>query len=271
MSLAVVTAKHEAEANLPFYQPQGEECALFEAAFRRRLPVLLKGPTGCGKTRFVAHMAARLNLPLDTIACHDDLTAADLTGRYLIKNNETVWTDGPLTRAVRRGGLCYLDEVVEARKDVTVVLHPLTDDRRILPLDRTGELLHAPNDFMLVISYNPGYQSVLKTLKPSTRQRFVAISFDYPKPEIEAAIVARETGHDLDACRALVRLAGRLRALKGQDLEEGASTRLLVACASLIADGVKRDLAIEAALIEPLSDDPDVKAGLLDLVKVTLG
>jgi nitric oxide reductase NorQ protein len=172
---------------------------------------------------------------------------------------------------VRRGGICYLDEVVEARKDVTVVLHPLTDDRRILPLDRTGETLHAPDDFMLVISYNPGYQSVLKTLKPSTRQRFVAIAFDYPRPEVEATIVARETGLDLEQCKTLVRLAGRLRALKGQDLEEGASTRLLVACASLMVDGTKRDLAIEAALIEPLSDDPDVKAGLLDLVKVTLG
>ena len=172
---------------------------------------------------------------------------------------------------MRRGGICYLDEVVEARKDVTVVLHPLTDDRRILPLDRTGETLHAPDDFMLVISYNPGYQSVLKTLKPSTRQRFVAISFDYPKPEVEASIVSRETGLDLEACRTLVRLAGRLRALKGQDLEEGASTRLLVACASLIVDGMKRDRAIEAALIEPLTDDPDVRTGLLDLVKVDSG
>ncbi|WP_446737810.1 AAA family ATPase [Rhodoblastus sp. 17X3] len=271
MSLAAVATEREMNASLPFYQQQGHECALFEAAFRRRLPILLKGPTGCGKTRFVAYMAAKLGLALDTIACHDDLTAADLTGRYLIKNNETIWTDGPLTRAVRRGGICYLDEVVEARKDVTVVLHPLTDDRRILPLDRTGETLHAPDDFMLVISYNPGYQSVLKTLKPSTRQRFVAIAFDYPRPDVEASILSRETGLDLEQCKTLVRLAGRLRALKGQDLEEGASTRLLVACASLITDGMKRDLAIEAALIEPLSDDPDVKAGLLDLVKVTLG
>jgi nitric oxide reductase NorQ protein len=268
---AQAVRKEENVAAPPFYQPQGNECELFAAAFRRRLPVLLKGPTGCGKTRFVAHMAARLGLSLDTIACHDDLTAADLTGRYLIKNNETVWTDGPLTRAVRRGGICYLDEVVEARKDVTVVLHPLTDDRRILPLDRTGETLHAPDDFMLVISYNPGYQSVLKTLKPSTRQRFVALSFDYPKPDAEAAIVARESGVELETARTLVRLAGRLRELKGQDLEEGASTRLLVACANLLVAGVKRDEAIAAALIEPLSDDPDVKAGLLDLVQVTIG
>ena len=202
MSLAIVASEKQAAASIPFYQPLGREREIFEAAFRRRLPVLLKGPTGCGKTRFVAHMAAKLNLTLDTIACHDDLASADLTGRYLIKNDETVWCDGPLTRAVRRGGICYLDEVVEARKDVTVVLHPLTDDRRILPLDRTGEILHAPDDFMLVISYNPGYQSVLKTLKPSTRQRFVAISFDYPNPEAETDIVARETGLALEPVRS---------------------------------------------------------------------
>jgi nitric oxide reductase NorQ protein len=271
MNLATAQIERERASALPFYQPQGNECALFATAFRNRLPVLLKGPTGCGKTRFVAHMAARLGLTLDTVSCHDDLAAADLTGRYLIKNNETVWVDGPLTRTVRNGGICYLDEVVEARKDVTVVLHPLTDDRRILPLDRTGETLQAPDNFMLVVSYNPGYQSLLKTLKPSTRQRFLAISFDYPKPEAEAAIVARETTLPLDQCAMLVRLAGRLRALKGQDLEEGASTRLLVACASLMAAGVKRDEAIEAAMIEPLTDDPDVKRGLLDLVSVTLG
>jgi nitric oxide reductase NorQ protein len=257
--------------SIPFYRPQGRECEIFEAAYRRRLPVLLKGPTGCGKTRFIAHMAAKLRLPLETVACHDDLAAADLTGRFLIKNNETIWTDGPLTRAVRHGGLCYLDEVVEARKDVTVVLHPLTDDRRILPLERTGETLRAPDDFMLAISYNPGYQSVLKALKPSTRQRFVALSFDYPPPEAETEIVARESGLATGMCAALVRLAGRLRALKGQDLEEGASTRLLVACASLIADGMKRDDAIDAALIEPLTDDPEVRAGLRDLVQAALG
>lgn len=261
----------QSSTDVPFYQPTGRECELFELAYRRRLPLLLKGPTGCGKTRFVSHMAARLGLPVETVACHDDLTAADLTGRYLIKNDETIWADGPLARAVRRGGVCYLDEVVEARKDVTVVLHPLTDDRRILPLERTGETLHAPEDFMLVISYNPGYQSILKALKPSTRQRFVAIEFTYPAPEVEAAIVSRESGLDLDMCRALVRLAERLRALKGQDLEEGASTRLLVACATLIAGGAKRDEAILAAIVEPLTDDPDVKRGLIDLVAVTLG
>jgi nitric oxide reductase NorQ protein len=271
VNVAVSMKADMGRAELPFYQPQGAECELFETAFRRRLPLLLKGPTGCGKTRFVAHMAARLGLPMETVSCHDDLTAADLTGRFLIKNEETVWSDGPLTRAVRRGGICYLDEVVEARKDVTVVLHPLTDDRRILPLERTGETLHAPDDFMLVISYNPGYQSILKSLKPSTRQRFLAIEFDYPPPETEAAIVARESGLGIDMCRALQRLAVQFRSLKGQDLEEGASTRLLVACATLIAGGMKRDEAILAAMIEPLTDDSDVKRGLVDLVAVTLG
>src|SRR5215469_10007182 len=202
----------------PAYTPSGNDCALFEHAWRRRLPVLLKGPTGCGKTRFVAHMAARLGLPLHTVACHDDLTAADLTGRYLLKGGDTVWTDGPLTRAVREGGICYLDEVVEARKDVTVVLHPLTDDRRILPLERTGEELVAPPGFMLVVSYNPGYQSLLKALKPSTRQRFVAIEFDFLPAEQEIAVVADESCLSADRVRPLVHLAGRLRALKGHDL-----------------------------------------------------
>ena len=178
----------------PFYLPQGDECALFEAASKMNLPMLLKGPTGCGKTRFVAHMAARLGRPLYTVACHDDLSAADLIGRYLLKGGETVWVDGPLTRAVREGAICYLDEVVEARKDVTVVLHPLTDDRRILPIDRTGEELEAAPGFMLVASYNPGYQNILKTLKPSTRQRFVAAEFDFPAPSQEVEIVTRESG-----------------------------------------------------------------------------
>src|SRR3954471_23405069 len=224
---------------VPFYAPTGNEVALFEHAHRNRLPLLLKGPTGCGKTRFVAHMAARLGRTLYTVSCHDDLTAADLTGRYLLKGGDTVWTDGPLTRAVREGAICYLDEVVEARKDVTVVLHPLTDDRRVLPLERTGELLRAPSDFMLVISYNPGYQNVLKGLKPSTRQRFLALDFGFPPPEAEAAIVAEESGLPRERCLPLVRLANALRDLKGQDLEEGVSTRLLVYCATLIAAGMK--------------------------------
>ncbi|ADH88473.1 ATPase associated with various cellular activities AAA_5 [Ancylobacter novellus DSM 506] len=256
---------------LPFYAPSGAECALFEHAYRNQLPVLLKGPTGCGKTRFVAHMAAWLGRPLYTVSCHDDLTAADLTGRHLLKGGETVWVDGPLTRAVREGAIVYLDEVVEARKDVTVVLHPVTDDRRVLPLERTGELLEAPAEFMLVASYNPGYQNVLKTLKPSTRQRFVSIQFDFPDPEAEAAIVARESGLARDRCVPLVRIANALRDLKGQDLEEGASTRLLVYAATLIRDGVKPEIAIEAALLHPLSDDPEVLKALARIADLAFG
>jgi nitric oxide reductase NorQ protein len=257
--------------SLPFYQPTGNEIALFEHAYRRRLPVLLKGPTGCGKTRFVSHMAARLGRPLHTVSCHDDLTAADLTGRYLLKGGDTVWADGPLTRAVREGGICYLDEVVEARKDVTVVLHPLTDDRRILPLERTGELLAAPDGFMLVVSYNPGYQNLLKSLKPSTRQRFIAIEFDFPPAEVEIGVVARESGLAPEKCRPLVALAHRLRALKGHDLEEGVSTRLLVYCASLMADGMGIDDAVRATIVEPLTDDAEVKKGLIELTRIVLG
>jgi nitric oxide reductase NorQ protein len=216
-------------------------------------------------------MAARLGLPLHTVSCHDDLTAADLTGRYLLKGGDTVWSDGPLTRAVREGGICYLDEVVEARKDVAVVLHPLTDDRRILPLERTGEELVAPDPFMLVVSYNPGYQNVLKTLKPSTRQRFLAIEFGFLPPDQEAAVVAAESGLPLARVRPLVELAQRLRALKGQDLEEGVSTRLLHYCASLIAAGLPSEDAVMAAMIEPLTDEADVKQGLLELGRAVLG
>ncbi len=258
-------------AQAPFYLEQGDERALFEMAFENRLPLLLKGPTGCGKTRFVAHMAARLGRPLHTVACHDDLSAADLIGRYLLKGGETVWTDGPLTRAVREGAICYLDEVVEARKDVTVVLHPLTDDRRILPIDRTGEELVAAPGFMLVASYNPGYQNILKTLKPSTRQRFLSIDFDFPAPAREIAIVVAETGLDEPRVASLVRLAGKLRALRGQDLEEGVSTRLVVYCATLIRQGMPVERAVRAAMIEPLTDDEDVKRGLLDLVTAVFG
>lgn len=254
------------DADIPWYHDTAGECAFFEAAWRQRLPLLLKGPTGCGKTRFVAHMAARLGRPLYTVACHDDLTAADLTGRYLLSGGETQWVDGPLTRAVREGGICYLDEVVEARKDVTVVLHPLTDDRRILPLERTGETLEAPPEFMLVASYNPGYQHVLKSLKPSTRQRFTALSFDFPPPEVEAGIVAAESGLSEDLCAGLVNLARRIRELKGKDLEEGVSTRLLVYCASLVAGGMAMETAARATLIEPLSDDEDVSAALEELL-----
>ncbi|MDN3555834.1 CbbQ/NirQ/NorQ/GpvN family protein [Halomonas maura] len=259
------------EQEPPFYQSVGNECTMFEQAFRQRLPLLLKGPTGCGKTRFVSHMAARLGKPLYTVACHDDLTAADLTGRYLLQGGETRWVDGPLTRAVREGGICYLDEVVEARKDVSVVLHPLTDDRRLLPLERTGELLEAPDDFMLVVSYNPGYQHILKSLKPSTRQRFVAMSFDFPPPGVERDIVARESGLPAERCAALVNLAASLRAMKGQDLEEGVSTRLLVYCATLIQGGMPVLEAARATLVEPLSDDADVQEGLMEAIRATFG
>ena len=255
----------------PHYQPSGHECVLFKTAQTNGLPLLLKGPTGCGKTRFVEHMAAKLGKPLYTVACHDDLSAADLIGRYLLKGGETVWVDGPLTRAVREGGICYLDEVVEARKDVTVVLHPLTDDRRRLMMDRTGEELVAPKGFMLVASYNPGYQNILKKLKPSTRQRFLSIGFDFPQPGVETAVVARESGLDEARSAALVRLAGHIRRLSGMDLEEGISTRLLIYAATMIARGTKVDRAIEAAIIEPLSDEPDVQQALRDLAASVYG
>ncbi len=266
-----MTHQTEGAANAPFYLPQSDECAVFAAAHANGLPVLLKGPTGCGKTRFVSHMAGRLGRKLYTVACHDDLAAADLIGRYLLKGGETIWVDGPLTRAVREGAICYLDEVVEARKDVTVVLHPLTDDRRILPIDRTGEELEAAPGFMLVASYNPGYQNILKTLKPSTRQRFLSVAFDFPKPDLEVQVVVQESGLGEDQVRSLVRLAGKLRALKGQDLEEGVSTRLVVYAATLIQQGMGVERAILAAMIEPLTDDEDVKRGLLDLVTAVFG
>ncbi|WFM71208.1 CbbQ/NirQ/NorQ/GpvN family protein [Halomonas sp. CKK8] len=270
MPLSPVAA-NASEQEIPYYQSVGNECAMFEQAFQQRLPLLLKGPTGCGKTRFVSHMAAKLGKPLFTVSCHDDLTAADLTGRYLLQGGETRWVDGPLTRAVREGGICYLDEVVEARKDVTVVMHPLTDDRRLLPLERTGELLEAPEDFMLVVSYNPGYQHILKSLKPSTRQRFVAMSFDFPPPQVERDIVARESGLAPERCAALVNLAASLRDMKGQDLEEGVSTRLLVYCATLIQAGMPILAAARATLVEPLSDDADVQEGLMEAIQATFG
>ena len=256
--------------DIPAYSPAGNECALFETAWTRQLPLLLKGPTGCGKTRFVSHMAARLGLPLSTVSCHDDLAAAVLTGRYLLKGGDTVWVDGPLTRAVREGGICYLDEVVEARKDVAVVLHPLTDDRRILPLERTGEQLEAPPGFMLVVSYNPGYQNLLKTLKPSTRQRFVAIEFDFLPKDREIEVVSSESGLGTTEVAPLVELARRLRVLKGHDIEEGVSTRLLVYCASLIDAGLSPRDAVRSTMIEPLTDEPDVRAALIELSQAVI-
>ncbi len=251
---------------IPFYAPQGDEVTLFEHAWNNQLPLLIKGPTGCGKTRFVQHMAARLGRPLYTVSCHDDLTAADLVGRHLIGDSGTYWSDGPLTRAVREGAICYLDEVVEARKDTTVVLHPLTDDRRILPIERTGETLRAPDEFMLVISYNPGYQNLLKNLKPSTRQRFIASTFNFPDPELEKSVLIEETGIDAVLAARLVRLAESLRLLKNHDLEEAASTRLLVYAATLIGSGYPAHAACRAAIVEPLSDDAETLNALMEVV-----
>ena len=257
--------------NTPFYEPSGDECELFERAWKNKLPLLIKGPTGCGKTRFVSHMAARLNLPLYTVACHDDLTAADLVGRHLIGDGETIWNDGPLTRAVREGGICYLDEVVEARKDTTVVLHPLADDRRMLPIDRTGELLQAPPSFMLVVSYNPGYQNLLKGMKPSTRQRFVSLTFDFPTAAQEEAVLVGETGIDSIMAKRLVSIAGAFRSLRDHDLEEVASTRLLVYAATLIQDGYDPVRACRAALVETLTDDVETAIALNEVVSATFG
>lgn len=255
----------------PFYRPVAQEVALFEAAHAKGLPLMLKGPTGCGKTRFVEHMAARLGRPLYTVACHDDLSAADLIGRYLLRGGATEWIDGPLTRAVREGAICYLDEVIEARKDVTVVLHPLTDNRRTLMIDRTGEELVAPPTFMLVASYNPGYQNILKRLKPSTRQRFLSITFGFPDAVTETAMVARESGLDATRVAPLIRLAGHIRALSGMDLEEGVSTRLLIYAATLIAGGMPIELALQAAVVEPLTDEPDVVQALRDVIASVYG
>ena len=249
----------------PYYAPQGGEVELFSAAYENQIPVLLKGPTGCGKTRFMEHMAWRLQRPLITVSCHDDLTASDLVGRYLIVGGETSWVDGPLAHAVRAGGICYLDEIVEARKDTTVVIHPLADDRRVLPMEKTGELLQAPAEFCLAVSYNPGYQSVLKDLKQSTRQRFVAIEFCYPGVELEQAIVAKESGLEAELAAKLVRFAGMTRNLKGSGLEEGASTRLLVHAAKLIQSGVDPASACRGAIAEALTDDPDMLAAVNEL------
>ncbi len=250
-----------------FYQAQGQEVEVFSHAWQQQLPVLLKGPTGCGKTRFVQHMADKLGKKLYTIACHDDLSAADLIGRHLIGDGETYWQDGPLTRAVREGAICYLDEVVEARKDTIVVMHPLTDDRRILPIDRTGEILHAAPGFMLVVSYNPGYQNLLKGMKPSTRQRFVALRFNYPDTATEVKVVTTESGCDLRLATDLVDIAQHLRLLKDHDLEESVSTRLLIYTAQLIKQGLPIPAACRAALIEPLTDDEDTVDALMRVIE----
>ncbi len=250
----------------PYYLVADTEEELFRAAFDARLPVMLKGPTGCGKTRFVEYMAYRLKRPLITVACHEDLFASDLIGRYLLENDETVWMDGPLSRAVRIGAICYLDEIVEARKDTTVVIHPLSDNRRILTIDKRGETLSAHPDFLLVISYNPGYQSVLKDLKQSTRQRFVAIDFDYPEVEKEAEIVAREGVVAPDTAQQLVALACKIRRIREQGLTEGASTRLLIYAAQLIRRGVPEREACKAAICRPLTDDQRLQETIIDLI-----
>ncbi len=270
----------------PFYIPQSDEIELFQVAYSQKIPVLLKGPTGCGKTRFVEYMAWRLNqehrgdqspslpaggngqhkIPLVTVACHEDLTGSDLVGRYLIEAEGTRWIDGPLSRAVKAGGICYLDEVVEARKDTTVLIHPLTDHRRILPVEKRGTIIQAHDDFLLVISYNPGYQSALKDLKHSTRQRFIAIDFDYPPKEIEAKIIQHESSVDEGSALQLAKLGEKVRHLKEHGLQEGASTRLLIYAGKLIASGVQPRRACQSAIVWAVVDDIQVQRSIEEVI-----
>jgi len=251
----------------PFYQPSGNEIELYRKAYQHRMPLILKGPTGCGKTRFVEYMAWSLKRPLVTLACNEDMTASDLVGRYLLDVDGTAWHDGPLTLAVRYGGICYLDEVVETRQDTTVVIHPLTDARRVLPLDKKGEQVQAHPDFQLVVSYNPGYQSSAKDMKPSTRQRFGALEFDFPNAEIEAAIVVHESGVTDELARRLVSLAHGTRALKNRGLDEGASTRMLIYAGLLMREGVSPLDSCEMCITRALTDDPDTAEALHQLVQ----
>jgi len=257
--------------NEPYYEAVGNEIELYEAAYSVRMPMMLKGPTGCGKSRFVEHMAWKLGLPLITVACNEDMTASDLVGRFLLDKDGTKWQDGPLTTAARMGAICYLDEVVEARQDTTVVIHPLTDHRRTLPLDKKGELVEAHPDFQLVISYNPGYQSLMKDLKQSTKQRFGGLDFDYPEADLEVSIVAKESGVDKAMAEKLVQIAHRARNLKGHGLDEGISTRLLVYAGQLIAKGVEAEAACLMTMITPLTDDPDMRDTLNAAVQTFLG
>jgi len=256
----------------PYNLPVGDEEKIFSSAYKAKLPVLLKGPTGCGKTRFIEFMTYRLgkemgtSLPLITVACHEDLTGSDLVGRYLLKSEETIWVDGPLARAVKNGAICYLDEIVEARKDTTVLIHPLADHRRILPVEKKGQILEAHKNFLLVISYNPGYQSVLKNLKHSTRQRFVAIEFGYPPRELEAEIIAHESRVGFDVAEDLAKLAEKVRNLRDQGLEEGVSTRLLIYAAQLIVQGIEPRRACEVAVAQAVTDDADVISGIQEVV-----
>ncbi|SEH71958.1 nitric oxide reductase NorQ protein [Mycolicibacterium rutilum] len=264
---ATVLENHSAA---PFYVAVGDEVEVFRAAARRGLPVLLKGPTGCGKTRFVEAMAHELGRDLITVAGHEDMTSADLVGRFLLKGGDTVWVDGPLTRAVRTGAICYLDEIVEARQDTTVVIHPLADHRRELPVDRLGTTLSAAPGFQLVISYNPGYQSVLKNIKESTRQRFIAIELDFPPPEVETEIVAHEAGIDAETARLLVTVGNAIRNIDGAPLGEASSTRMLILTGGLIAEGLGVRRAVQAGIVETLSDDRDVVRALGELVDALL-
>ena len=267
----------------PFYVPVGDEIELFTAAYHQRIPILFKGPTGCGKTRFVEYMSWRLgtnltkvnkssnnssqqNIPLVTIACHEDLTASDLVGRYLLKGDSTEWIDGPLTRAVKSGGICYLDEIVEARKDTTVLIHPLTDHRRVLPVEKKGEIIEASDNFLLVMSYNPGYQSALKDLKHSTRQRFVSIEFNPPEPEIEKQIIQHESGVDSDIAESLAKLGEKIRNLKEQGLEEGASTRLLIYAGKMIAQGISSRRACQISVNWAVTDDHQLQKAIEEVI-----
>ena len=251
-----------------YYLPQSNEIELFEAAAGMNLPVLIKGPTGCGKTRFIEAMGERLARDVYTVVCHDDLSAADLIGRHLIDENGTFWQDGPLTKAVRNGGICYLDEIIEARKDTTVILHSLADYRRVLPIDRTGEVIEAHPDFMLVVSYNPGYQNVLKGMKPSTKQRFLSLSFTYPKPEIEKAVIIKESGVSEEIAQKLVNIAGEIRRLSDSDIQEAVSTRLLIYAAKLMVKGFDPHQACMHSIVESLSDEEDVLEDLQKLLSL---
>jgi nitric oxide reductase NorQ protein len=256
--------------NEPFYLPIRDEVELFMIAYENKLPLMLKGPTGCGKTRFLSFMAYKMSLPLITIACHEDLTASDLVGRYLLDGSSTRWQDGPLSLAVRYGGICYLDEIVEARKDTTVVIHPLTDDRRVLPIEKRGQILEAADTFMLAISYNPGYQTVLKDLKQSTKQRFISLDFDYPEAGLEEEIVIHESGVDRKTASDLRKIAEKIRALKDRGLDEGVSTRLLIYAGVLIKKGVTPRRACSVAMIKPITDDPEMQKTLEELVSAVL-
>jgi len=258
------------QSDLPYYLPVSKEVEVFEKVFENKLPLLLKGPTGTGKSRFVEHMAARLDKPLLTVACHEETSATDLIGRYIIKGSETVWIDGPLTKAVREGYIIYLDEIAEARPDVIVAIHPLTDHRRELYIDKLGEVVKAHPDFMLVASFNPGYQRGFKELKPSTKQRFVALSFDYPKPEMEQEIIINESGLGKDTAKKLVKIAGKIRNLTELGLTETVSTRLLVDAAKLIQSGLPKRLSVHVAIVEPLTDEPEILEALRDLTDLLI-